>query len=196
MVTKFVFFDLGGVVIKDFSGTNKWQEMKNAVGISTEQNSRFNTWYDQAERDLSEGKINLPLQFENINLTLDDFVSRFETNPSIWPVINAFHQKFPVGLLTNMYPSMFEAVKNRGLLPDVSWNIIIDSSIEKVAKPDPNIYKLAQDRVHANGSEILFIENTPGNIKPARSLDWQTFLYDSAHPTDSSQKLSLLLETE
>ncbi len=91
---------------------------------------------------------------------------------------------------------MFEAIKKKNILPDVDWDIIIDSSIEKVAKPDPNIYKLAQDRVHASGSEILFVENTLGNIKPAQSLGWQTFLYDSAHPTDSSQKLRLLLDTE
>ena len=185
----FVYFDLGGVVIKDFSGTDKWQEMKNAIGISAEQNSRFDAWYDQAEKDLCESKAHFDLQFENVTLTLNDFVSRFEKNPSIGPVITEIHKKFPVGLLTNMYPGMFEAIKNRGLLPDVSWDIIIDSSIEKSAKPDPDIYKLAQKRVNASGPEILFIENTPGNITPAQKLGWQTFLYDPTHPIDSSRKL-------
>lgn len=30
---KFVYFDIGGVVVKDFSGNNKWNEMKKFMGV-------------------------------------------------------------------------------------------------------------------------------------------------------------------
>jgi hypothetical protein len=31
---KFVYFDLGGVTILDFSGTNEWFKLKQELGIS------------------------------------------------------------------------------------------------------------------------------------------------------------------
>ncbi len=41
----------------------------------------------------------------------------------------------------------------------------------------------------ANGQDILFVENTLGNIKAAQTFGWQTFLYDPTHPAESSRKL-------
>ena len=29
----FIYFDVGGVVIQDFSGTNKWSQLKRELGI-------------------------------------------------------------------------------------------------------------------------------------------------------------------
>lgn len=183
MVTKFVYFDLGGVVIRDFSGTNNWEEVKKEWNITDE-------YWDEFEPKLCEGKETISPEF------LNAFVSRFEANPSIWPVIRTFHKKFPIGLLTNMYPGMFEAIKNRNILPNEAWDIIIDSSLVKIAKPNPAIYKLAEKKAGVTGNEILFVENTKGNIETAKLFNWQTFLYNSANPEESSQKLSLLPETE
>lgn len=173
---KFVYFDLGGVVIQDFSGTNNWEEVKKEWNITDK-------YWDEFEPKLCVGKEIISPEF------LNAFVGRFEANPSIWPVIRAFHQKIPTGLLTNMYPNMFAAIKNKNILPDVVWDIIIDSSIEKIAKPNPAIYKLAQRKAGVKDNEILFVENTKNNLGPASFLGWQTFLYDSARLEESSQKL-------
>ena len=186
---KFVYFDLGGVVILDFSKTNKYQQMKDTIGVSVEQGQRFDNWFDEKENLLNLGKESLDLNFENINLTLADFVNRFEINKSIWPVIDEIRRHCRVGLLTNMYPGMFEAIKKREIIPDINWDIIIDSSVEKIAKPDPMIYQLAEERADVKGDQILFVENTPGHIKAAQTFGWQTFLYDPAHPESSSNNL-------
>jgi FMN phosphatase YigB (HAD superfamily) len=88
-----------------------------------------------------------------------------------------------------MYINMFPAIQKRGLLPPVVWRQIIDSSVVKLRKPDLAIYHLAQKRANVLDSEILFIDNQPKNLDPAKSLGWQTFLYDPANPKESSQKL-------
>ncbi len=180
---KFVYFDLGGVVIRDFSGTDNWVELKNERGITDD-------YWDKFEPELCVGKQKID------NDLLNAFVSRFEKNPSIWPVIDKIHKSCKIGLLTNMYPGMFKAIQNAKILPDVAWSVIIDSSVEGIAKPDSEIFKLAEEKAQVKGQEILFVENSPGHVQAAKSFGWQTFLYDSAHPADSSQKLSLLLETE
>jgi len=123
----FVYFDLGGVVIQDFSGTSHWAELKKEWGIVPDQDKVFDDFWDSFESDLCLGKINtaqIPVP-EGYEKMLGDFVSRFETNPSIWPVIDEIHATCRIGLLTNMYPGMFEAIKKRDLLPHVAWDVVI-----------------------------------------------------------------------
>jgi putative hydrolase of the HAD superfamily len=134
------------------------------------------------------GKTNLKLPLE-----LSDFVSRFELNENIWPVIKNIKNKYKIGLLTNMYPGMLDSIKTRKLLPDIVWDIEIDSSVVGLQKPDPQIYKLAQERAGVDASEILFVENSLGNIEAAQALGWQTFLYDSGDYEKSSRDLSKVL---
>ncbi len=173
---KFVYFDLGGVVIKDFSGTNKWEEVKKEWGLTDE-------YWDKFEPELCIGKQRIDHDL------LDAFVSRFEANLSIWPVIDEIHRHCRVGLLTNMYPEMFAAIKNRGILPEVNWNVVIDSSVVGLQKPDPKIFQLSEEKAGVKGDQILFVENTPGHIKAAQTFGWQTFLYDSSCLDDSSRNL-------
>ena|SRR3989344_1830153 len=173
----FVYFDVGGVVILDFSGTNKWEMVKKEWGIT-------DAYWDDFEPKLCAGKEQISQDL------LNAFVSRFEINKSIWPVIEKIRQKCKIGLLTSQYPGMFEAIKKRGLIPDIDWNVIIDSSVVGLAKPDPKIFKLAEQTAGVKGNEIFFVENSPKNIQAARSLGWRTFLYDPVHPEESSKKLS------
>lgn len=39
---KFIYFDVGGVVILDYSKTNKWNEMLTDLGIPEELKPKFN----------------------------------------------------------------------------------------------------------------------------------------------------------
>ena len=38
---KFIYFDIGGVLLLDFSKTNKWLEMRRDLGISPDLDSQF-----------------------------------------------------------------------------------------------------------------------------------------------------------
>ncbi|MBI3559055.1 HAD family hydrolase [Candidatus Gottesmanbacteria bacterium] len=119
------------------------------------------------------------------------FVNRFEKNESIWPILEKAKKRFRVGLLTNMYPGMLNLIKNHNLLPQINWNVIVDSSIEKTAKPDPKIFEIAQNKAGVSGKEILFIENSEGHVKAASDFGWQTFWYDSKNYQQSSRNLSI-----
>lgn len=197
---KFVYFDLGGVVIRDFTKSNKWHELEEEIGIPLEDIEKFKKFWDQYEPELCTGKNTetlIPLiekQFgvkipKKYSLMIDGFVKRFQANKSIWPIINDFHKQCRVGLLTNMYPGMLSEIKKHDLLPKVSWDIIIDSSIVKLQKPDPKIFALAEQKAGVSGNEILFIENTPNNIRAAKKIGWQTYLYDFSDPSKSNPHL-------
>ena len=200
---KFVYFDVGGVVIQDFSRTNKWEELKSGLGIKPDQTKDFNEIFDKYELGICVGRdveTLVPLLRESLGLKipkdysfLHDFVHRFEKNESIWPIIKNLKGNKKIGLLTNMYPHMLDAIYQAGLMPETNWDAIIDSSIEKVRKPQIEILQLAQNRAGVQGAEILFVENGAKHVAAAKKFGWQTFLYDPTNTTQSNQNLERLL---
>lgn len=200
---KFVYFDVGGVVIRDFSGTNKWEELKTGMGIKPEQAEAFSEIFDKYEPEVCIGldvetlvpilQDKLGLQLPKGYSILQDFVSRFEKNESIWPVIERLKGKYKIGLLTNMYPNMLDAIYKAGLMPNDTWDVIIDSSIEKVRKPQPAIFQIAQDKSEFKGEDILFIDNGAKHVDAAKQFGWQGFIYDPTNTEKSNKDLEAIL---
>ena len=199
-MVKFVYFDVGGVVVLDFSKTNKYHDFSKEIGIPEDKEKEFLNYWDYKEPNINTGfdadllipeieekfQIKIP---KNYSLLYDGFISRFEINKSILPVIHKLKKLYKIGLLTNQYPRMFKILKRIKLLPKISWDVIIDSSIEKIKKPNPKIYGLAEELSKVKGEEIFFIDNKDENLKTAKKFKWLTFLYDSAHPKKSSKEL-------
>ena len=86
---KFIYFDVGGVVIKDFSGTNKWEELKVELGIPKDKDQEFEDIYDFYQDEINttrEIDSLIPIYKEKFGITLPDnysflvdgFVKRFE----------------------------------------------------------------------------------------------------------------------
>lgn len=195
----FIYFDLGGVVVLDFSKTNKWQELFKAIGIDEEHLGEFGKFFHEYEQQLNAGmsfdifiekaKHQFKLTIQTGEELLNGFVTRFEVNPTIQPVLSELLQNYRLGLLTNMYPGMFKAIKSRGLLPNINWEMVVDSSLEGFAKPQPEIYLLAKERIGLKAENILFIDNSEKNIIAAQKLGWETVLYDPLQLEESNEKV-------
>ena len=57
---------------------------------------------------------------------------------------------------------------------------VVVSGVEKIAKPDPAIYHLAEQRFGHPAERMLFIDDNPANIEAARALGWQVHLFTDA----------------
>jgi len=201
---KFIYFDVGGVAILDFSKTNKWQEMTQALGVNEPNRKRFDGIFNEFEPEICVSKKSLDKFVEVVKSKLgmslpadysmlDDFVDRFEANVSLHPILNKLAEQYQLGLLTNMYPNMLNKIKERSILPPIEWNVVIDSSIEGVRKPQDEIYKLAEDKSGFDGSKILFVENSPMHVEAAKKRGWQTLLYDPSNVSGSNKRLKRVL---
>ena len=198
---KFVYFDVGGVAILDFSGTEKWKLMLSEIGINEKDFDTFDKYWAglngrvDLDLDVDSLKPEIEKRFgiefpKNYSLLVNGFVEKFEKNETIWTVIHELKSKCGIGLLTNMYPRMLGEIVNKHLLPHVDWDIIVDSSVEKVRKPSKEIFELAEARCGFAGNEILFIDNLQRNIDGAKTVGWQTFLYDPKNLEASNKQLS------
>jgi len=135
----FIYFDVGGVVINDCKGNDKWEKMKRDLGIKPEDDKEFDEFYDKYEKDVCLGKdidTIIPLIEKKFHIVfpvsysmLADFINRFEKNIYIQPVIDRIKQDCLIGLLTNMYPKMFSMMTKKGIMPEANWDVVIDSSI-------------------------------------------------------------------
>jgi epoxide hydrolase-like predicted phosphatase len=195
-----VFFDVGGVLLLDYSGTNKWNEMKRDLGVTEENDAAFEHVWKKYEKLIcidcdvdtliGDFKLALGITFPQGYSMLNDFVNRFEPNPSIWPVVESIKKMYSVGLLTNMYPRMLNAINAKHLLPDIEWDVVVDSSLVGYQKPDEKIYQLAEEMAGVAPESIFFVDNSAEHLVGAAKRGWQTLLYDTRNPVKSSQEVA------
>jgi FMN phosphatase YigB (HAD superfamily) len=196
---EFVYFDVGGVVIKDFSGTKKWDELRTELGITPTNKGKFDElWGAHSDEHSTTFDVDdlVPALRKELHLKLPKdysllmgFVNRFEKNEELWPVLSAMKREVPIGLLTNMYPRMMGRILAAGLFPPIDWDVIVDSSVERMAKPNAAIYKLAEEKAKVDVDKVLFVDNSQAHLNVAKNRGWQTFLFDPVKNRESCDGL-------
>lgn len=185
---RFLYLDVGGVALLDLTYGNRWESMLNKLGVTEQNRAAFDTvWIRHYHEVCTTYDANqmIPELRSEVGLFLpDDFsvsgflVGLFEINPLLPKILEAAREtNLKIGLLTNMYVGMLDQIFAAGKLSRTDYDLIIDSTREKVQKPDPNIYVLAETKAQTKPEEILFIDNAPDNLKPAAARGWQTLLY-------------------
>ena len=54
------------------------------------------------------------------------------------------------------------------------FDLVVESSIEGIRKPDPRIYTLTCERLDINPDNAIFLDDLGTNLKPARALGMHT----------------------
>lgn len=197
----FVYFDVGGVAIKDFSDTNKWEQMFRDLGIPQSKCPAADKYISSFSQQICTGKINIDDLLPNLRRSygatvsdnfsiLEYLVNHFERNEGVWEVVHHLSEKnVKLGLLTDQYPNMLDLINSHKMLPPVNWDVIIDSTLVGYQKPMPEIYSIAQEKAGVPANEILFIDNRQKNLDGAKKAGWQTYLYNSSDYEQSNQEL-------
>ena len=73
-------------------------------------------------------------------------------------------------------PGMARSVEKARQVADVMarFELVIESSVEGVRKPDPAIYQLACDRLGLAANQCIFLDDLGINLKPARGMGMGT----------------------
>ncbi|HTN15552.1 MAG TPA: HAD family phosphatase [Sphingomonadaceae bacterium] len=101
-------------------------------------------------------------------------------------------QGVPLYAITNFGHEFWTMFRPGRPVFDLFRDIVV-SGTEKLAKPDPAIYRLAEQRFgHAPGA-MLFVDDNPANIASARECGWNGHLFTDAAGLEADLKALGLL---
>ena len=141
-------------------------------------------WHYQhdAGRPLAEMVAERKAEFPACAGLIDAYATRFnETIPG--PIegsvalVEALHARgVPLYAITNFGADLWQGF--RPTLPVLArFRDIVVSGVEKIAKPDPAIYALAERRFGRAGPTMLFIDDSAANIASVRDSGWHGHLF-------------------
>lgn len=198
---KFVYFDVGQVLVSMKAG---FESFSKENGFSEKEKERFDQVWGKYSSQLCKGSVTsewFRQKFrEEAGLKLADWfdvrsmtVERFEPIPQMSALVVDVARKYQVGLLSNAYEGMIKDLIERGKLPKVDYEVIVDSFEEKMVKPDREIYELATEKAGVLPSEIFFIDDGERNIAAADNYGWQTFVFDEDMVAEQVEELRGIL---
>jgi len=144
-------------------------------------------WHFQSDggRPLAEMVPELKARFPQHAALIDAYRDRFEeTLPHAIPGTHALvrqlaEREVPLYALTN-FGAEFWARSRRGWpIFDLFADVVV-SGEERVAKPDPAIFAIAERRFGHRPGALFFTDDNPANVAAARERGWQAHLFDGA----------------
>lgn len=193
---KFVFFDVNGCLVRfAHRGFSRLSE-ESSIPIDVIETVFWE--YDDAvcRGDKSLDELNTVLA-ETIHMLVDwkkYYLDAVEPVGGINELVRWSVENYHVGLLTNSMPGFVPAMRERGLIPDVRFDTVVDSSEVHVMKPDPRIYEIAQEHAGFPPSEILLIDDSRANLIAAKKHGWHTIWFDYYRPEESIASIRQALE--
>jgi putative hydrolase of the HAD superfamily len=104
-----------------------------------------------------------------------------DIRPRMVEMLRRCKTRFRVGCITNNVrsghgPGMASSATRADRVADVMaiFDLVVESSVEGIRKPNPRIYELACQRLGVNPARTVFLDDLGINLKPARELGMQT----------------------
>jgi len=182
---RFVYFDVNGVLVRFFH--RAFTDITKDTGARAD---LAETLFWRYNDDLCSGKLSL----EQLNRIFDeelqtsnfDWKSYYMKSVEAMPGVKEFAEwcarYYKVGLLSNTAPGFLDEMRASGLIPDVEYDAVVDSSKVGSIKPEPKIYEIAQELAAVEPGEILLIDNERPNLTAADHAGWQVLSFDDFEP--------------
>jgi HAD superfamily hydrolase (TIGR01509 family) len=98
-----------------------------------------------------------------------EFWSFVRIDSAMVALIEELRGKYRVALLTNAVVPFFRLIMKEHAL-DRLFDVVLVSSEEGLAKPDPAFYTRMIDKLGVRGEDCLFIDDNPVNLDAARAV--------------------------
>ncbi|XP_066226980.1 acyl-CoA dehydrogenase family member 10 isoform X1 [Saccopteryx leptura] len=201
-----VIFDMGGVLIPSPGRVAAEWEVQNRIPsgtilkafISGGENGPWMTFMrgELTEEDFLQEFGRLCSEIAETSVPADSFFSLLtsEQVAKQLPVMTeAITQIRAKGLKTAVLSNNFYLSNGKSFLPldRKQFDVVVESCVEGVCKPDPWIYKLCLERLGLQPSESIFLDDLGHNLKAAASLGIRTIKVDD--PEVAVKELEALL---
>ena len=189
MRDRFVYFDLGNVLVK-FDHAIATRQLSELVGCSLAE-AQFALFYSGLEIRYETGLVNSAEFVAEINrqlgtripaaYVLEAISAIFEPNLDIRRgLMHIQASGVGIGLLSNTCEGHWEWLKRRRWTTVDGWfDPVVLSYEAKLMKPAAAIYTHCEQRCGFRGSQIFFTDDRADNIAAAAAQGWGTYQYGS-----------------
>lgn len=194
---RFVYFDLNGVLVRFFN--KAFTQIADQTHVPVD---AIETLFWRYDGEVCSGK--LPIDEINAifakELDIPNFdwrpyyMDNVEPLPGIKELAEWANEHFEIGLLTDTWPGFIEELKQRGTIPNLPYVAVVDSSKVGYLKPDPKIFKIAEELSAKPPSEILLIDDDRKNLMEADKLGWHVTWFNDYEPEESISRAKEALE--
>ena len=195
--TSFLYLDINGCLVRFFhvAFTNISQEHNIPSDRVESAFWHYNDAVCSGEMSIDEFNTALAKQLGTPALDWNSYyLNAVEAIQPMHDVLKWASKHYKVGLLSNIMPGQISAMITRGLLPNLSYDAIVDSSVEKAIKPSEKIYEVAEKKAGVKPSEILFIDDSRTNLVAAEHRNWNVLWFNDSHPDASAKTIRSALE--
>jgi len=95
-----------------------------------------------------------------------------QMRPAMVEAVRRCHEHFKTALLTNNFITPLTSARHEEVLE--LFDVVIQSAVVGVRKPDPRFYLLACRELDIEPTTAVFLDDLGVNLKPARELGMQT----------------------
>ncbi|HEX8762711.1 MAG TPA: helix-turn-helix domain-containing protein [Candidatus Saccharimonadales bacterium] len=193
----FVYFDINGCLVRFYH--RAFTRLAEVSGASTDViETAFWHYNDEVCRgEMTMDEFNeafaKDLGLESVNWP-EYYLETVEPIEEMQTLIRWAAQHYRIGLLTNTMPGLVELMLQRGLLPSVAYEVIIDSSKVGAIKPEAKIYDIAARKAECPSGEILLIDDARVNLMAAEKQGWRVLWFDDYRPDESIARIRSALE--
>ena len=190
-----VLWDFGGVfTTSPFQAFNRFEAARglpeNFIRTVNSTNLHDNAWakFESSEIDVDEFDEAFRLEAELLGHSVRgrDVLALLagEFRPRMARVLAVCKRHYKVGCITNNMknatqsaseapaPNPDRAAQTTAILDQ--FDVVVESSVEGIRKPDPRIYRLACDRLGVAPENAVFLDDLGINLKPARAMGMVT----------------------
>lgn len=191
--TKLALFDVGGVLLRFMGGVEALSAKTNLpYARCREIWLEFDDSICRGETQPQElwNRIKKESSYTGEDIDFVSFwVNHFKPNHQVHKLIRNVSKNHAVGLLTNIYPGVYQKAVESGNIPNIPYTFVLQSCETGFIKPEKQIYKLAEKMGGEKSSDILLIDDSPRFITPAQELGWKTFSFNNQNPNESVMSL-------
>jgi FMN phosphatase YigB (HAD superfamily)/DNA-binding Xre family transcriptional regulator len=195
----FVYFDINGCLVRFYHRAfTRLAEVSGAPADVIE--TTFWHYNDQACRgDMTMDDFNKEfakaLGLEKVDW-LEYYLEAIDPIEPMQELVRWVSENYKIGLLTNIMPGFVDVMRKRGVLPDVPYDAVIDSSVVGAIKPEAKIYELAAKEAGCPPEEILLVDDARTNLMAAEKHGWRVLWFDDYRPEESISRIRDALEPE
>jgi len=193
----FVYFDINGTLVRFFH--QAFGKLAEASGVSSDVIEMTFWHYNDA---ICRGELSL----EDFDVILaqklgmptvqwkEYYLASIEPIREMHNFVTWAANHYRIGLLSNIMPGFIDSLFQRGLLPDVNFDAIVDSSKVGAIKPEAKIYEIATSLASVPAEEVLLVDDSRANLMAAEHEGWHVLWFDDSRPAESIERIKAALE--